>query len=280
MLRPILALLAFFLVSPAQAAESYDNCTGTISSLPTTITTQGTWCLKGHLSTAITSGAAVTVATNNVTINCNDFRIGGLAAGVGTNATGILATDRLNTTVRRCGVRGFQLGIRINGAASAGVVIEHNRIDQNTDAGIVMNGSGNIVRFNQIVDTGGRPNSTQTDGVISSAVQSQITDNSIIGVTVTTLSGNVVGITSAGNANEVARNFITGMLPGNSGLAYGIVTGGATGSSIHRNQLLSAPAVDGIAIASGPASQCGNNSHTGWDSGVTGCTDAGGNFGN
>ena len=32
---------------------------------------------KAHLNTSITSGAAITVATNNVVIDCNDFRIGG-----------------------------------------------------------------------------------------------------------------------------------------------------------------------------------------------------------
>lgn len=124
---PIALFLAmsWLLPSPATAAESYDNCTGFIDSVPATLSTQGTWCLRKDLSTAISSGAAITIATNNVTINCNDFKLGGLAAGVGTQAKGILASDRLNTTVRRCNVRGFLYGVSMEGAGG-GHVIEDN----------------------------------------------------------------------------------------------------------------------------------------------------------
>ncbi|HEY0661599.1 MAG TPA: hypothetical protein VGD21_09825, partial [Lysobacter sp.] len=74
-----IAVLAILLAgpvapAPAQAAQSYDNCTGFIDSLPATITTQGTWCLRKDLSTAMSSGNAITIATNNVTIDCNDFK--------------------------------------------------------------------------------------------------------------------------------------------------------------------------------------------------------------
>src|SRR5207342_2748301 len=104
----MLWLLAL-LLSPglAKAAESYDNCSGTIVSLPATISTQGTWCLKQDLATAITSGAAITINTNNVTIDCNNFKLGGLAAGLGTSAVGIYASGRQNTKVRHCNIRGF-----------------------------------------------------------------------------------------------------------------------------------------------------------------------------
>ena len=54
----------------AYAAQSYDSCAGFIDSLPATITTQGTWCLRGDLATSVTSGNAITIATNNVTIDC------------------------------------------------------------------------------------------------------------------------------------------------------------------------------------------------------------------
>src|SRR5690242_4309124 len=109
MIRHIAASLLFLagaLLVPAAAAaaESYDNCSNTISSLPAVIATQGTWCLKGDLSTAITSGTAITINTNNVTIDCNNFKLGGLAAGAGTSTYGIFASNRLNATVRHCNV--------------------------------------------------------------------------------------------------------------------------------------------------------------------------------
>src|SRR4029079_7326065 len=109
------------LITPdALAAQSYDNCTGYITVLPAIISTQGTWCLKQDLATAITSGAAITINTNNVTIDCNNFKLGGLAAGLGTNAYGVFANNRFNATVRHCNVRGFYVGVFLAGASGGG----------------------------------------------------------------------------------------------------------------------------------------------------------------
>jgi hypothetical protein len=83
-------VFAFFLLalfSNFVQAETV-NCTA-ITALPYTISTQGVYCLTGNLSTGMTSGSAITIATNNVVLDLNGFKIGGLAAGPDTNATGI-----------------------------------------------------------------------------------------------------------------------------------------------------------------------------------------------
>src|SRR5687768_14029700 len=139
MLRTTLALLAFSALSPVHAAEGNDNCTGTITSLPATISTPGIWCLTQNVSTAITSGTAITVSAHDVTIDCNDFKVGGLPGNVNTNTVGVSAHNWLNTTIRNCVIRGFLEGIRLAGTASGGLV-EHNRLDQNTVAGITLAG--------------------------------------------------------------------------------------------------------------------------------------------
>jgi len=108
----LMVVVASWLIPhPADAAQSYDNCTGFITSLPATISTQGTWCLNKDVSTAVTSGAAITIAANNVTLDCNDFKLGGLAAGLTTQAVGVYALDRFNISVRHCNIRGFYFGI-------------------------------------------------------------------------------------------------------------------------------------------------------------------------
>ena len=59
---PVLAAIAAASgTPPAQAAESFDSCAGTIASLPAVISTQGVWCMQGDLSSASTSGNAITV---------------------------------------------------------------------------------------------------------------------------------------------------------------------------------------------------------------------------
>jgi parallel beta-helix repeat protein len=277
MLRTFLALLAFGLLSPAHAAESGDSCTGIITSLPTTISTPGNWCLTQHVYSAITSGAAITVAANDVTIDCNDFKVGGLPGNINTNTVGISATDRVGTTVRNCVVRGFIIGIQLAGTASGGQ-IEDNRLDQNTVAGISLAGSGHLVRRNRIFDTGGRPGSLRTDGIFSTADFSRITDNAVMGLTVAAVGGDVVGYSVGGNANEVARNYLTDVVP-NGGDAVGIDMGSSAGATVHRNQLLSPAAVAGTAILSGVDNQCSANSYEGWGTGIVGCTDGGSNFG-
>src|SRR5688572_22532073 len=92
---PLLALSA-----PASAASSYDACTGFIASVPTTISTQGIWCFNKDLNTPVATGSAITVTANNVTIDCNGFKLGGLQAGLGTATVGIFANGRSNLTVR------------------------------------------------------------------------------------------------------------------------------------------------------------------------------------
>ena len=150
-------LLACGLSGQALAAESYDNCAGYIDALPVNINTQGVWCLRQDVATGIGSGAAITIATNNVTIDCNHFKIGGLAAGAGTKATGILASSRTNAVIRHCNVRGFNIGAYLSGS---GHVVEDNRFNNNYVTGVLVEGDGSVVRRNLVAVTGGSTIST------------------------------------------------------------------------------------------------------------------------
>ena len=111
---------------PVRAAHSYATCTGYVESLPATISTPGHWCLRRDLSIAQDSGAAITIVANNVTLDCNDFKLDGLSAGLDTLAFGVLAQERANTTVRRCVVRGFYVGVRLVGG---GHLVEDNQLE-------------------------------------------------------------------------------------------------------------------------------------------------------
>src|SRR5690606_36206278 len=101
----LLAVAGWMQPAAAETTECME-----IQSIPAVISTQGVYCLKRHVSGALATGSAIAVNTNNVTIDCNEFKIGNLAAGPGTQAVGIIASNRNNVTVRNCGVRGFQTG--------------------------------------------------------------------------------------------------------------------------------------------------------------------------
>ena len=115
---PLLVLLALVL-GPAPARAETVSCTP-ITSLPAVITVQGIYCFTGHLSTGMTSGNAIDIQTNNVVLDLNGFKLGGLAAGPGTFAVGIHVDDRRNITIKNGTVRGFFRGDLVGGGLFPG----------------------------------------------------------------------------------------------------------------------------------------------------------------
>jgi hypothetical protein len=259
----------------AHAGPALDNCTGFVTTLPATLTTQGTWCLAADLSAGVTSGAAITIAASNITLDCNDFKVGGLAGGLSTQAAGVLALGRANVTVRNCSIRGFQYGVRLEGS---GHVVEDNRLDHNTSVGIRVFGDGSIVRRNRVLDTGGSTVGTIAAG-ISTSGSVDVVDNTIANVAALRPpgQGNNYGIRTAGNlGGSIAGNRIRGIVVEASGWA--IWNDGAGRVVVTGNDLLGgAQAGDGgirCASAEGTATA---NVVAGFSTGITGCTVGAGN---
>jgi len=187
------------------------TCTA-ISSVPYTISTPGIYCLTGNLETAMTSGNAITINVNNVVIDLNSRKLGGGSAGAGTYANGVYAYQRKNITIKNGTIRGFYRGIWLDDAlastTSQGHIIEDIRADMNTSYGISTAGRGNIIRNNQVVDTGG---STATDWAY--------------------------GIRSAGPGNRVLNNDVYETKEQSTGSAYGIEIYYGDGSVVLNNRV-------------------------------------------
>ena len=271
-----LALAAACAVTPARAARSYDNCTGFIDSLPATITTAGTWCLRKDLNTAVSSGQAILVASNNVTVDCNDFRIGGLPAGAGTQAWGINAEGRLNITVRNCSIRGFLYGIRLRNEGG-GHLVEDNRLDGNTSNGISIEGEGNLVRGNRILNTGGSTAPGYqggADGIVAYD-DTDIIDNEISGV-----GGAGTDVASSGivliypTHASVRGNRIRGLTASGAGSAVGIHLGTVYSLAIFRDNEVVGPGAIGISCAEA-GSRAQGNTVVGFTTPIANCRDDG-----
>lgn len=269
----MLATLLLLSSGTTHAAEGYDNCTGTVASLPATITTQGVWCLKADLSTDIASGAAIRVETNNVTIECNGFRIGGLAAGAGTQAVGIHVPGRLNAVVRGCNVRGFAVGIFAQDGG--GHVVEDNRVEASPRIGIEVHGAGSAVRRNIVTDTGGAPSAAWIPGIgIRVRHGADALDNTVSGVDPGTAGGEAVGIEGMTNGGgTIAGNRIGRMNPADN--SYGVYDTG--GSAVSRNFITGAGNSPGGGIACpGNTTTVSDNIVRGFAVGVwAGCTAVG-----
>jgi hypothetical protein len=244
------------------AAQSYDNCGSFITSLPAVITTQGTWCLKQDLATAITSGNAITINTNNVTIDCNDFKLGGLSAGLATTANGIYASNRTNATVRHCNIRGFAYGVNFDGASSAGHLIEDNRFDGNTAVGIRVSGDGSTLQRNRIFDTGGSTAFADADGIIAvDAVD--VLNNTVSGLTATEGgNGHAYGIQTQNDAgSSINGNRVRGLLADGTGVAIGIRNSAAGRVTMRGNELLGSAAVGSIGMDCFDADNSAKHNH-------------------
>jgi nitrous oxidase accessory protein NosD len=280
-------ILALALGAPraAHAAESYDNCTGFITSVPAVITTQGTWCLKQDLTTAITGGRAIYINASNVTIDCNDFKLGGLAAGLGTAAWGIYADTAINATVRHCNIRGFSRGIFLAGfSGSGGHTVEDNRLDGNTTRGIDVEGDGSVVRRNRVFDTGGSTLFPSVKGIF--AVYSvDVLDNTVSGVTAhshgdgSVGDGYAIGIqTSDNSGGSISGNRVRGVIPDGTGLAYGVWLFYSNHIALRNNDVVGTAIAGSIGLRCESATgHARDNVLIGFAIGIDTCSNDGGN---
>ena len=203
-------------------AETID-CTA-ITSLPYTIATQGIYCLTGNLSTSIGSGSAIDIQTNNVTLDLNGYKLGGLGAGDGTQANGIVAFSRKNITIKNGIVRGFNVGIFLNApppyTSSSGHVVKGILADQNTSVGIQVVGVGNTVSNDTVVDTGG-----------------------------STVTNTAIGIRVVGSGAKLAANTISTTSAKSTATAYGIYLNTANYSLVQNNTVTDTASESGSSFA-------------------------------
>src|SRR5690606_4331398 len=216
--------------------------------------------------------AAIEIAANNVTIDCNGFKIGGLAAGSATTANGIRATGRQNAVVRNCNVRGFLRGISLSGA---GHLVEDNRLDGNRYVGIEASGDNNLVRGNRVFDTGGTTAFTPVTsyGIFGTAM---VLDNTVDGMDATQGS-HVVGIRLLSAGQAARRNIVKNLVPRNGGEAAGVLA--VTGAVVQDNFLYAGDAptgTNGYGFRFGAI--CTGNTVHGFSTSHAGCATASGNM--
>ncbi|QSX76916.1 right-handed parallel beta-helix repeat-containing protein [Agrilutibacter solisilvae] len=276
-LLPVLLACAALAPTPSRAAQSYDSCKGFIDSLPATLFQEGTYCLRGNLSTSQIDGSAILVTGKNVTIDCHDFRISGLGAGAATQARGIASEyNGTNLRVRNCQVRGFAFGVHAQGS---GTTVEDSRLDRNTVYGLYSTTKA-IYRRNRVTATGGSTVASTAAGIAGAA--DQVRDNLIDTVTPRPdLSGNSTGYgmhlaPDAFMVSTVTGNRIRGVTRAGLGVASGIVVRAGGRAIIRDNDL------DGDHSGLGRGLVCASSDYWAKDNyvreyhvGMEGCIDGG-----
>ena len=205
---PAFALLACLALPGTVRAETV-NCTP-ITALPFEAASPGVYCMTKDLATAMTNGQAIRIVADNVTIDCNGYKLGGLAGGPDALTYGVAVQSVRNATVRNCNVRGFYVGVHMEGDGSA---LLDSRLEGATWSGARLIGSGLLVR-----------------------------GNLVRGVTSGTYAYGAIGISTEGNG-DVIDNTVEDIVakPGSGLVAYGIVfddrNGVAEGGSIVGNRI-------------------------------------------
>ncbi|HEY2344335.1 MAG TPA: hypothetical protein VGH80_00480 [Xanthomonadaceae bacterium] len=285
-MRSILfALLALIAVMgwmhAARAAESYATCTNTVTALPKTISTAGNWCLKGNLATSA-STHAITIATDDVTLDCNNFEISE-TGGAATTGIAIYSNNHFNTTIRHCNIQGFEHGIYLSsssGTSGGGHLVEDNHLEGSTVTGIRVSGDDSIVRDNLVFDTGGSTvaGTTSTYGIYTNESVG-VYDNTVMGVLGHVgANGNAYGVYSAASsAGTIDTNRLRGMVSDGTGKAVGVKVAGTGRRAVRDNDVFGNGASNtGVSCAASTA-RAKDNILDGFVTGRVTCGDAGDN---
>ena len=270
----LFAVTVSMLLFSSPASAEIIKCKA-ITSIPTIITTQGIYCLKGNLEGSMASGNAITINTNNVTIDFNGFKLGNLAAGAGTNAIGVRASGRKNITLRNGIIRGFKFGIALDSSNNSGHLVEGMRMDGNTIQGIAVYGKGAVVRNNQVISTGGATGSPHAYGIlVSSGDGASIIGNNVAD-TIEGSGGSSFAIYCSNcNGTAVEGNQISNSAAG-PGTSYGIYFTGGDGNFAVANGILNN--LDNGIFYTGSTGMYRDNRTSGVTTTYTGGTDAGNN---
>jgi parallel beta-helix repeat protein len=223
----VVALLSWAALSARPAAAETTVCTQ-INSLPTTISAPGHYCLNYNFA-ADYATAAININSSNVDLDCN----GHVVTQVGASAVaGVYANNKNQVTVRNCVLVGFGRGIGFFESAagqSRNNQLLGNSLRRSKVAGIIMNGSYNVIADNHISENRGAAGYGQTWGILLSSaldttgVGNVIRNNTITGFAPAVTLTSVFGITlETVTGTVVEGNRISALYAPQNAYAYGL----------------------------------------------------------
>lgn len=292
---PLVALLALSIgmaMSTAQslppqapASRIVPACTE-VSALPATLSQPGNYCLDMDFTVNSASIKAITIAANDVTLDCAGHTIRNDAVSdVGTSEA-IYAYARNNVTVRNCRIQGgFTNGISFlqdnaQGNRNFYITIQDNFVAGSYLHGIRAFGSVLEVRNNRIYDIGGQRDTYAIGMRLGGAGGNSprlhaVDDNAVAGVN--SAYGNAFGIFSENSLASTYRgNTVTGTTASTQGNSWGIHVLGAV-NTITGNHVIGSPLANDIGILGSSSSSCYDN-HVRSPVATSGCNATLGNY--
>ncbi len=215
-LRSSFGLAMLLLAGPAVARAGEPACDILINSAPYTISAPGHYCLARDVAYASATGNAITIDADQVVLDLRGYAIGG-SAGTGTTAVGVRLLNQSNVVVRNGAVRGFYIGIELDGSTVAAGnnknLVEDIHLDANTRFGVWVSdlGANNTIRGCAITDTGGTTYTTSyTAGLWILSIDSFAFDNAVTGTRPASGGTAVYGLRLVGHGRAVNNQVLNG----------------------------------------------------------------------
>jgi parallel beta-helix repeat protein len=246
------------------SGAAWAGCTS-ISTPGYTIKSGGSYCLTANL---VATSNGVSIAANNVDLDCGGYTIDGSAQAISTAKRGIVGTGRSGVTVHDCTTKGFIEGIRLTGTGNN---IHDNVVIAPTSRGIYVDGEENIIDNNRISDAGGTSNTSWGAFGIYALGPSIIRDNVVSGV-VPTAGSNKSGYgiyTARNDAGVLQGNTVRNVLSDGDQIAMALTAYGSANAVLKENILVNPPGTYGYALyCSGTGSVTNGNIFQGFEDGI------------
>jgi hypothetical protein len=281
-----LLIVGGFFALPRQAHAA--SC-ASITALPATIAAPGVYCLVGNQSVNLASGNAVTIAADDVVLDCVDQTITNTATAPNGNAVGIYLASRRNVVVRNCRITGgFATGIQAyqnNAAANANAYLtfKDNYIAGPFWYGILAYGSGIEITGNRIYDIGGRGSFAMGIRIGGSNLAGQprfflLRENLVAGTTSTV--NNAYGIYSDNsNAAIILNNAVSGTTAVSTSYnSYGVRVASGTFNRITDNHVVGSGKANDVGIQSASGTDACHDNFLRNSTTTLGCDASLGNF--
>lgn len=265
-----LALLAVSGQAHVAFAQAAGPCVD-ITGLPATIAQPGKYCLASDFTLNSATVKAITVAANDVTLDCQGHSIRNAATSNTGTAEGVYAYARNSVTVKNCRIQGgFANGISFmqdNAASNKNyyINIENNYIAGAYSHGIRAFGSAIEIRNNRVYDIGGQAN-TYAFGIrvggstLASAFRFHLVHDNVVAGTNSPYN-NAYGIYSENSVAGLFRmNDVTGTKASNPSFRSYAFRIGGTVNTVSDNHVVGSPLSNDTGIlASSASTDCYDN---------------------
>jgi hypothetical protein len=280
----LLLVGTFAVPRDAQAA----SCVS-ITALPATISAAGVYCLIGNQDVNLATGNAITIAANNVQLDCVGQTINNVATAPNGNAVGIYLAGRKHVDVRNC---------RITGGFATGIQAYQNNAAANTNAylrftdnyiagpfwyGIYAYGSAIEIERNRIYDIGGRGSFAMGIRIGGSNLAGQsrfflLRENLVAGTASPV--NNAYGIYSDNtNAAIILNNAVSGTTAVSTSFnSYGVRVASGTYNRITDNHIVGSGGANDVGIQSASGTDACHDNYLRNATTTIGCNDSLGNF--